>query len=640
MKKINDVKNNLGITLVALVITIVVLLILAGISISALTNTGLFKKTNEAVTNYKISQMEEQMKLAKLEATMNTENKSISDVFVKNGIITEEQKKQGFININNETIFITNYEGLKELSDKSKNGDDFSNKYVYLLNDIDCQTTFNKETGKLEKGENFEPIKNFNGLFDGNEYKIQNLYIKTENSGAGIILNLNKNGSVKNLIVDNGYIDGYNNIGSISGRNYGLISNCTSQNVKLTGYGDEYGSVIGGIVGKNFANGKIENCTNKSDTIAKNKLCGGICGYSLGGNISNCTNYGNIIGNAQVGGIVGDSQGTQDNIVFVTECTNYGTINEKHDAQQSLIGYIGGIVGCNAKYSEIINCTNKANVIGTSASVGGISGINHYKIKQCSNEGKIETSRTEIISGTRFLFLGGISGYTSGNIEECGNIGEVKSNYNTEDNTDGNFVGGICGAISFTNSQDIFDDVTISKCYNYGTIDGAKHVGGITGRISTNSSIEYCFNKGNVNGDTRVGGISGDIMNNNARMYNSYNTGIIKGNIEFGGVCGTLEGYIENSYSVGEIIYNSSSKRFGSFLGYFVNNSQCKNSYYLIKNKINGVGYGDVSGSPDSIIGKSESELKNLAETLGYAYAQDDNLNEGYPYLKENKPIK
>jgi len=37
-------KSNKGITLVALVITIIVLLILAGISISALTNTGNFKK--------------------------------------------------------------------------------------------------------------------------------------------------------------------------------------------------------------------------------------------------------------------------------------------------------------------------------------------------------------------------------------------------------------------------------------------------------------------------------------------------------------------------------------------------------------------------------------------------------------------
>ena len=37
-----------GITLVTLVITIIILLILAGISISALTNTGIFGKAKEA----------------------------------------------------------------------------------------------------------------------------------------------------------------------------------------------------------------------------------------------------------------------------------------------------------------------------------------------------------------------------------------------------------------------------------------------------------------------------------------------------------------------------------------------------------------------------------------------------------------
>ena len=41
-------KNNTGITLVALVITIIILLILATISIQSLTNTGLFQKANEA----------------------------------------------------------------------------------------------------------------------------------------------------------------------------------------------------------------------------------------------------------------------------------------------------------------------------------------------------------------------------------------------------------------------------------------------------------------------------------------------------------------------------------------------------------------------------------------------------------------
>ena len=41
-------KNPRGITLIALVITIIVLLILAGISIQALTNTGIFTSASQA----------------------------------------------------------------------------------------------------------------------------------------------------------------------------------------------------------------------------------------------------------------------------------------------------------------------------------------------------------------------------------------------------------------------------------------------------------------------------------------------------------------------------------------------------------------------------------------------------------------
>ena len=41
-------KLNKGITLVALVVTIIILLILSGITISSLTNTGLFENAKEA----------------------------------------------------------------------------------------------------------------------------------------------------------------------------------------------------------------------------------------------------------------------------------------------------------------------------------------------------------------------------------------------------------------------------------------------------------------------------------------------------------------------------------------------------------------------------------------------------------------
>ena len=43
-----NIGNKRGITLVALVITIIILLILAGVSIQAITNTGLFENAKKA----------------------------------------------------------------------------------------------------------------------------------------------------------------------------------------------------------------------------------------------------------------------------------------------------------------------------------------------------------------------------------------------------------------------------------------------------------------------------------------------------------------------------------------------------------------------------------------------------------------
>ena len=48
-------KNMKGITLVTLVITIIILLMLAGISIKVITNTGLFEKAREARKQNEIS---------------------------------------------------------------------------------------------------------------------------------------------------------------------------------------------------------------------------------------------------------------------------------------------------------------------------------------------------------------------------------------------------------------------------------------------------------------------------------------------------------------------------------------------------------------------------------------------------------
>ena len=84
MKKI---KENRGITLVALVITIVVLLILTGISISTLTNTGLFKKAKEAKEKTQNTEKEQNKILDEYETALNQYDEKTLVYKVNSGII-------------------------------------------------------------------------------------------------------------------------------------------------------------------------------------------------------------------------------------------------------------------------------------------------------------------------------------------------------------------------------------------------------------------------------------------------------------------------------------------------------------------------------------------------------------------------
>lgn len=67
----NTFKSSKGITLVALVITIIILLILAGISISALTNTGIFGKAKEAKQKSDEAALDQNTKLDEYESEIN-----------------------------------------------------------------------------------------------------------------------------------------------------------------------------------------------------------------------------------------------------------------------------------------------------------------------------------------------------------------------------------------------------------------------------------------------------------------------------------------------------------------------------------------------------------------------------------------
>ena len=84
MKKYKNVR---AITLVALIITIVILLILAGISISALTNTGLFGKAKEAKSASENAEKEQNKVLDEYETALDQYDEKTLVYKVNNGTI-------------------------------------------------------------------------------------------------------------------------------------------------------------------------------------------------------------------------------------------------------------------------------------------------------------------------------------------------------------------------------------------------------------------------------------------------------------------------------------------------------------------------------------------------------------------------
>ena len=81
-------KNTNGITLVALVVTIIILLILTGISIQAITNTGLFRKANntKSLSRYSAAKETVNLKLMEIETNCYAINKEYNIKEISTGM--------------------------------------------------------------------------------------------------------------------------------------------------------------------------------------------------------------------------------------------------------------------------------------------------------------------------------------------------------------------------------------------------------------------------------------------------------------------------------------------------------------------------------------------------------------------------
>ena len=346
---------------------------------------------------------------------------------------------------------------------------------VFLMNDIVVNENVLLEDGSLNASavESFRIWKSFFGLgedyvFDGNGKFISGLYLIDYGSGFGVGGLLGENhGIIKNLTVKNSYLEGYE-FGSIVYYNGGIVENCHSVNNTLV---SKYGG--GGVVGINYGNGTIKDCTNSSNLYVENGLddetimifLGGIVAKNEGGVIKNCVNYGTITATANsseyinVGGIIGGNNydGTEG-IVETTNCHNKGNI-----IVQSMLPAVGGVVGFGV-YNRISDCTNTGNITvdaNYDEAVGGIVGASSFSvtIERCYNAGDIE-----INAGSFGYSVAGIAGWTmTTTIVNSYNVGNIEVTF------DENFDENNAGRMATSGIANI-DTSLVCNCYNAGEI--------------------------------------------------------------------------------------------------------------------------------------------------------------------------
>ena len=522
-------RNTNAITLIALVVTVVVLLILATISVLVLGGEdGIIIQAQKAKEDTEISEEKETVGIA----TTHAMGKD------KYGNINEEKLRKELNSLlgNGKTVVSSNGNYINVFFTESKRNYKVDSDGNIVIDDIiqvsDKYPGDITDNGKYD-GTEKNPYKIFcvedyiafiHQTRTGDEYVGKYIelgcsldfsnpksYVDSTTKEFGdwnndgyeeeLIVELFKGKGIKNGDTFGGTLDGkgnellnfffYDEIDEsdlhfgLFQKNEGTIENLTvegNMNLDLIEIKPSTSIYIGTIAAENQHGGKIENCESNVNITIKtiNEIS----------QENSRTVY--------IGGITGNNQDDEN---IINNCKYTGKIDVELKTQQDAsllydIYRIGGIVGEND--CEIINSINKGNIIvnkietgddGALLSVGGIAGKNNDNgvIENCVNLGDV-TAQSEYSE----IRMGGISAemedLTTCKIKNAYNEGKIKGTSLNNTLEIGGIVGEGYGQISYT--------------YNTGIIEGVaskNRIGAIIGCVksyATNSKItDSIYNK-------------------------------------------------------------------------------------------------------------------------------------------------
>lgn len=150
---------------------------------------------------------------------------------------------------------------------------------------------------------------------------IENASVKSTKSSdayAGLVAASNE-GSITSVKLVSSKVSGGYVVGGIAGFNKGTVSGCANESADVE-QNTAKDQGVGGIVGKNDANGLVSVCYNKAHIIRGHSskdyaYLGGIVGqnYSSSSTVDSCYNHGQVDLAYKSGGLVGNASGTVKN---------------------------------------------------------------------------------------------------------------------------------------------------------------------------------------------------------------------------------------------------------------------------------------------------------------------------------------
>lgn len=396
--------------------------------------------------------------------------------------------------------------------------------------------------------------ESFAGKYDGGGNSISHMsYIGTGNendSYIGMFSRLSNGAVIKNLIIDDiSILDGYNNVGAVTGYVNGDVS---LENVTVSGSVGGHSS-IGGLIGCAIdpAVLTVKEC-KLNIRVDGDFNIGGIIGDSYRADVTilNTTTVGSdgsslfsdrfLVKGAtdRVGGVMGHSY-ESELLIDGLKLYHSTNINNSDISILSAPGFVGGIVGhiFTGKYgnlsgnTEIKNTDVVLTVKADNKCVGGYFG--ETEVRPNSYISISDSKLTVLVEGK--THVGGVSGLLSMDYDSkfeldgfyFGSSSVMESPYGIKGDS---MIGGLFGEVTGDNSngsvlslKDVSVETNVTSAHN---TEDFGYVGGVAGKV-TDSALKLANCKigsgtMEVKGPYKVGGLIGELVTSDLDSDNNY----------------------------------------------------------------------------------------------------------------------